>query len=194
MNFLAHVFLSGHDERLILGNLIADSVKGKQFDAFEPGIQSGIVLHRKIDRFTDDHPIVKQSKKRLEEKYKKFAGIIVDIYYDHFLSLNYHKYSDIPVEKIADKTYQILVRNYPILPPHTKRIMPYMINHNWLVSYADIKFLVWVFHGMSKRTTFNSGMETAVDDLKKDYALYESEFTEFFPELIRYSEKAIRGI
>ena len=92
MNFLAHVFLSGVDEQLILGNLIADAVKGKQFENYDLKVKNGIIMHRQIDKFTDDHAIVRQSKKRLEEDYKKFAGIIVDIYYDHFLSLNFNKY------------------------------------------------------------------------------------------------------
>ncbi len=194
MNFLAHVFLSGLDESLILGNLIADAVKGKQFDKYNPEVQSGILLHRKIDRFTDDHDIVRQSKKRLEERYKKFAGIIVDIYYDHFLSANFSFYSEIPIQKIADNAYEVLIRNYDVLPPHTKRIMPYMINHNWFVQYADFKFLGWVFHGMSKRTKFDSGMETAVDELRIDYLLYQTEFMKFFPQLIEFTEREKRNL
>lgn len=194
MNFLAHVFLSGVDEQLILGNLIADAVKGKQFENYDLNVKNGIIMHRQIDKFTDDHAIVRQSKKRLEEDYKKFAGIIVDIYYDHFLSLNFNKYSKIHLNTIAHNAYQILIRNYDILPPTSKRILPYMVNHNWLVNYADLDFLKRVFHGMSRRTKFNSGMETAVDALKKDYLSYEEEFMEFFPQLITYSEKLIRGL
>ena len=93
MNFLAHVFLSGSDEHLILGNLIADAVKGRQFDNYNINVQKGILLHRYIDKFTDTHPIVKQSKQRLENDYKRYSGIIVDIFYDHFLSANFKTYS-----------------------------------------------------------------------------------------------------
>ena len=112
--------------------------------------------------------------------------MIVDIFYDHFLAANWHNYSDVKIEEFVSKAYGILIKNILILPKRSKRILPFMITQNWLVNYANFKGLQRVFNGMSRRTPFNSGMENAVKDLKKDYELYEKEFSEFFPEIIEY--------
>lgn len=188
MNFLAHVFLSGNNEQLILGNLIADSVKGKMIDSFADGIKKGIILHRFIDHFTDNHLIVKQSKARLEPVYKKYAAVIVDIYYDHFLAANFHLYSQVSLSQTAHTAYNILIRNFEILPPRSKRILPYMATQNWLEGYANLIDLQRVFNGMSRRASFASGMENAISDLKNDYQHYENDFFEFFPDLMKFSK------
>ncbi len=83
MNYLAHLYLSGKSEELLIGNFIADSVKGAEIDKFSTEIKAGIVMHRLIDTYTDSHPIVSESKIRLREKYKKYSGVVVDIFYDH---------------------------------------------------------------------------------------------------------------
>ncbi len=186
MNFLAHLYLSPDNEDILLGNFIADAVKGKKFDNYKQDVKNGIILHRKIDKYTDTHPVFKKSSKRLNGKYRKYSGVIVDIFYDHFLAANWHNYSDVKIEEFVSKAYGILIKNILILPKKSKRILPFMITQNWLVNYANFKGLQRVFNGMSRRTPFNSGMENAVNDLKKDYELYEKEFSEFFPEIIEY--------
>jgi acyl carrier protein phosphodiesterase len=187
MNFLAHVFLSGTNEQLILGNLIADSVKGKMMDSFDEGVKKGIQLHRLIDQYTDNHFVVKRSKARLETTYKKYAGVIADIYYDHFLAANFPLYSPVSLSQTAHTAYNILIRNFEILPPQSKRILPYMATQNWLEGYANLHDLQRVFNGMSRRASFVSGMENAILDLKKDYQDYEKDFFDFFPDLIKYA-------
>ncbi|MCX6232052.1 MAG: ACP phosphodiesterase [Bacteroidetes bacterium] len=186
MNFLAHVYLSGNDEKLIIGNLIADAVKGKQIENFEEGIVKGIKLHRLIDTFTDNHEVFKQSAARLEPVYKKYAVVIADIFYDHFLAKDFHLYSNISLSHTAHHTYSILIRNYAILPPRSKRMLPFMATQNWLEGYANLRDLQRVFNGMSRRASFVSGMENAIVDLKKDYNAFESEFHLFFPDMINY--------
>ena len=191
MNFLAHVYLSGNNEQLILGNLIADAVKGKQIDNFSHDIVKGIKLHRLIDSYTDNHIVFKKSTNRLEPIYKKYASVIADIFYDHFLAKNYHKYSRISLSQTAHTAYNILIRNYDILPPKSKRMLPYMTTQNWLEGYANLTDLQRVFNGMSRRASFISGMENAIFDLKKDYAAYETEFQLFFPDIINYTNKVL---
>jgi len=191
MNFLAHVYLSGNNEQLILGNLIADAVKGKQIDNFSHDIVKGIKLHRLIDSYTDNHIVFKKSTNRLEPVYKKYASVIADIFYDHFLAKNFHKYSRISLSQTAHTAYNILIRNYDILPPKSKRMLPYMTTQNWLEGYANLTDLQRVFNGMSRRASFISGMENAIFDLKKDYAAYETEFQLFFPDIINYTNKVL---
>jgi acyl carrier protein phosphodiesterase len=186
MNFLAHTYLSGNNEELMVGNFIADHVKGNGLDHFKPEIVEGIILHRKIDEFTDRHPQFIKSSKRLSKKYHKYSGVITDMFYDHFLASNWNDYSHEDLVDFTLKTYKILFRNWKNLPPKTKRILPFMMSSNWLASYAKLSFLQRSLEGMASRTTFYSGMQHSVKDLKKDYHLYLLEFKIFFPELIDF--------
>jgi len=186
MNFLAHIYLSGNEEEVIVGNFVADAVKGNSLHRFPEGFERGIRLHREIDSFTDKHPVVRASKNRLSPKYRMYAGVIVDIFYDHFLAKYWSEYSDEELEKLVSKTYFLLIRRFHMLPPRSKRILPFMVTQNWLVGYRYFSVLEKVFYGMSRRTSHPSGMENAVEDLKADYSLYEEEFRAFFPEIISH--------
>jgi acyl carrier protein phosphodiesterase len=188
MNFLAHLFLSGDDRELQFGNFIADAVKGNDMNDFPDLIRKGILLHREIDTFTDTHPVFRQSRKRLSSKYDKISGIIVDIYYDHYLARNWSEYSSRDIKKYVASAYLNLVLKFDLLPPRSKRILPFMITQNWLVGYADFDVLRKVFRGMSRRSGYLARMEYAVDDLVEDYQLFESDFREFFPEIVRHSD------
>lgn len=186
MNFLAHLYLSPEEEEITFGNFIADSVKGKVFDTYSERIQYGILLHREIDRYTDQHEVFKQSKIRLSPKYRMYSGVIVDIFYDHFLAKNWTDYSDKGLKSFVSKTYLMLVNRFRILPPRSKRILPFMIAQNWLVNYSKLDDLRKVFRGMSRRTSNSAGMLHAVDDLEEHYELFENEFKLFFPDIIQH--------
>ena len=186
MNFLAHLYLSGKSEGLLIGNFIADAVKGKAHEKFPSPIQKGIILHRRIDVFTDSHPIVLQSCKRLWEKYRHYSPVIIDIFYDHFLAVDWINYSDVPLEKFAEACYRLMENNFEILPEKIKIMLPYMSKHNWLMNYAQVEGIRKTLTGMSRRTPFESGMETAVDSLIEYYPLFKIEFELFFVELKSY--------
>ena len=188
MNFLAHLYLSGDDDRLIIGNFIADMVKGKQINGYPAGITKGILLHREIDMFTDQHPVVRNSKERLRAKYRLYAGVIVDMYYDHFLAKNWASYSNHSLEDYAQKAYNLLQQHFEMLPPRAQYILPFMVENDWLVNYAKAEKMERFFGGMSRRTPFPSGMENAVEDLLLHYADFGREFADFFPELKDYVE------
>jgi len=186
MNFLAHLYLAGESEPIKIGNFIADAVKGKAIYDYSEQIQAGIRLHREIDSYTDNHPIFKRSKKRLQPTYRMFSGVIVDLFYDHFLAKLWNDYSDQELASFVRDAYTMLIKNYGLLPPRAKRLLPFMIAQNWLGGYKNLRSLQRVFNGMARRTTFNSGMENAIADLKQNYQDYEQEFQEFFPEIIEH--------
>jgi acyl carrier protein phosphodiesterase len=189
MNFLAHLYLSGNDPEITIGNFIGDFVKGKQLDnRFSKGVQMGIELHRHIDSFTDSHDIVGFSKKRLWPKYRHYAGVIVDIYYDHFLAKQWDLYHSELLPDFADKCYALLQSNVDSLPEEVKFMLPYMIKGNWLVNYSRLEGIHRALSGMARRTTFVSKMEEAVQDLEKDYKSYNNEFDEFFPSLVKHAD------
>lgn len=194
MNFLAHALLSGQNNELILGGIIADSVKGKAFEEFDINVRKGISLHRLIDSYTDKNEIFIESVNRLKPKFKRYSSVIADIYYDHFLAANFSKYCSIPLNKFAEYVYKILIENYNYLPQRNKRILPYMITQNWFVSYSSFEGLQRVFDGMTKRAAFKSDMKDAVAHLNDNYDKYYTEFMTFFPQLQNYAIYAVKNL
>lgn len=186
MNFLAHLYLSGDFDQLMIGNFMADFVKGKPAATLAPQLVKGIVLHRAIDFYTDTHPIVKQSKKRLQPSYGKYSGVIVDIFYDHFLASLWSDYSSQPLPQFASDTYHLMNSNIESLPLSMHQMLFFMQKNNWLVSYGSLWGVERALTGIANRTTFHSKMELAVFDLQSDYQSYKSEFLEFFPEVVRF--------
>jgi acyl carrier protein phosphodiesterase len=188
MNFLAHLYLSGDDPKVMVGNFIADFVKGKEaLQQYESEIVFGIELHRSIDAFTDRHPVVKASKKRLVSKYRHYAAVIVDMYFDHFLSNRWNEFHTIPLEIYSRGAYKLLEEHNPILPPRLKGMLPYMIRGNWLVGYGSIDGIGQALSGMARRTPYQSRMEEAETDLRNNYDAFAGDFMSFFPELRTYS-------
>ncbi|MGB3608110.1 ACP phosphodiesterase [Psychroserpens sp.] len=194
MNFLAHIYLSNDDDLLTIGNFIADGIRGKRYKLYPKDIQKGILLHRHIDTFTDAHPTVRQSTKRLHKNYGHYSGVIVDILYDHFLAKNWTQYSDIPLANFTDNFYNLLGEHFEVLPLRIQKMMPHMIADNWLLSYAKIEGIQNVLDGMNRRTQNKSGMHTATDELQKFYTEFETEFTSFFEELITFTQLKLQDI
>ena len=188
MNFLAHIYLSGDSDLVTIGNFMADGIKGKDYRKYNKELQIGILLHREIDTYTDAHPIVRKSTKRLHEKYSHYSGVIVDILYDHFLAKNWGKYCDVLLENYVDHFYDSLEEHFDILPLRIQKMMPYMITNNWLLSYASIEGIAKVLEGMNRRTHNRSQMNLAVNELEEFYNEFEVEFTSFFDELIAFSK------
>ena len=194
MNYLAHIYLSGDHELVTIGNFIADGFKGKEYKKQPKEIQIGVLLHRHIDTFTDSHPTVRKSTKRLHEKYSHYSGIIVDMLYDHFLAKNWSQYSIIPLEEYVESFYDSLEKNHQLLPLRIQKMMPYMIADNWLVSYASIEGISRALDGMNRRTKHKSSMNEAVNELEEFYSEFENEFTPFFDELIQFSKDKLKEI
>lgn len=195
MNFLAHLYLSGDNTKLMVGNFIADFVKGKTaLEKFETGIVKGIELHRAIDEFTDTHPIVSQSKDRLRPKYRHYSGVIVDVFYDHFLSKNWNEYSDTLLVDYAAHAYSTIESFDAILPPDVRHILPYMKKGNWLVNYGKVEGINRALSGMAQRTPYESKMDEATGDLIKNYDDFKKEFDGFFPELKEFCGERTREL
>ena len=191
MNFLAHIYLSGDNDLIKIGNFMADGIRGKNFESYPIDVQKGIVLHRAIDTFTDAHPIFRQSTKKLHEKYHHYAGVIVDVFYDHFLAKNWTTYSNEKLDLFVERFYQSLHNNPDILSERTKGMMPYMIEHNWLVSYQTVEGINRILTQMDHRTKNESKMRFATNELSEFYPEFEEEFTNFFQELILFSNDKI---
>ncbi len=191
MNFLAHIYLSDDNDLIKIGNFMADGIHGKNFDNFPLDVKKGIILHRGIDSYTDAHPVFRQSTKHLHQNYHHYAGVIVDVFYDHFLAKNWKKYSDENLEVFVARFYQSLHENYEILTPRTQNLMPYMIEQNWLVSYQTIDGITKILTQMDQRTNNQSKMRFATQDLTELYTSFEEEFTLFFEDLITFAKQKL---
>ncbi|MEO9871748.1 acyl carrier protein phosphodiesterase [Ekhidna sp.] len=186
MNFLAHLLLSKDNEKEMVGNFIGDFVKGSQLESYDQEIQLGIKLHRSIDEYTDNHPIVLKSKIRLREKFRHYAPVIVDIFYDHFLAKKWSSFSNEPLMDFTLRFYELMKGYYPIIPKGVVNMLRYMKEGNWLFNYQFIEGIDKALTGMSRRTKFESKMEHASVALEENYNEFENEFLLFFPHLQKH--------
>jgi acyl carrier protein phosphodiesterase len=186
MNYLAHLYLSGNNHEIMIGNFIADHVKGRQIELFDEEVVKGIKLHRMIDEFTDSHKVVEQSKIRLRSEFGKYSPVIVDVFYDHYLAIKWEQYHHEELSVYANNFYVLLKDNHHRLPLRTQQMIEYMIPQNWLLNYKTVAGINKTLTGMSKRTKFESRMDEAAIYLDKYYSDFEQEFNEYFEELIRY--------
>lgn len=191
MNFLAHLFLSGENEKVKVGNFIGDFVKGNKLEEYDDEIQFGIRLHREIDSFTDSHPVVLESKTRLRPIFSHYSPVIVDVYYDHFLAKNWSNYSSIELETYTLQFYKMIANYSSVIPEAVNHMLEYMTQKNWLYNYQFVDGIDKALSGMSRRTKFNSKMELAAASLKSNYVEFENEFTRFFPDLQEHAQKIL---
>lgn len=183
MNFLAHFYLSQQDENLLVGNFIADSVKGRQYENFKPEVARGIMMHRFIDDFMDQHPTVKQSKDLIRPAMGKYTPVVMDVFYDYFLARHWIEYADVSLINFSEYVYETLFTHIDIMPERNKHILKYMSQHNWLVSYSTLPGIGKALSGMSKRVAFANEMDKAVGWLEKfEQPLYDH-FRDFFPQM-----------
>lgn len=164
---------------------MADSIKGRDYEKYTGELKIGILLHRFIDSYTDSHPVFKQSTKKLHQNYGHYSGVIVDMYYDHFLCKNWAEYSD---EKLCDYVtnfYESLHQNHDLLTDKIKYLLPYMEKGNWLYNYQFLDAFEIILTQMDSRTKNKSKMRFAVTELKEHYTEFEAEFTLFFEDIRR---------
>ena len=186
MNYLAHSYLSYQKPELIIGNFIADSMQGNNFEGLTEGIIHGIRLHRKIDVFTDTHPIYLTSKHRFSKEFDKYSGVLMDIIYDHFLAKNFHLYSGQTLQEHASFIYQLLENNFKYLPEPAKRFYGYMTERNILFHYSSIDGIETVLTHLSQRIRNRFELQKAIPILEKEYKEIEEEFFLFFDDLQAY--------
>lgn len=193
MNFLAHLFLGRRSADYMVGNLMGDFVKGNGYRRFDREIQAGILAHRKVDSYTDRHPVFIRSTRRIDNDYRLLKGVMVDVFYDHFLAVHWGTYADQPLSEFADRAYRELQDRHDLLPARLQRMLPYMISGNWLVAYGRLDGIEKVMMGMSRRITRKNNLADSVSVLQARYSEFEQDFAEFFPELIAYSEEIDSG-
>jgi acyl carrier protein phosphodiesterase len=188
MNYLAHLYLSESDPDSRVGSLMGDFVKGRVGDDYKPSVREGILLHRKVDSFTDAHPIIRQSKARISPGFRRYAGILVDIFYDHFLATHWHHWSDVSLDEFANEVYDILRERHDAFPESMQRSMRYMVSRRLLQSYREIGGIHDALRGIETRLRRPSRLGESVRELELNYPALRSDFEQFFPLLVEFGQ------
>ena len=173
----------------MVGNYIADFVKGKEYEKYSEGVQKGIIMHRDIDSFTDTHEIPMRTKERLFSKYGKYSAVLVDMFYDHVLAREWSSYSPIALKSFTQSAYRALGNQRSIFPERASRMFGYMSQGDWLSGYASLEGMGAALGGISRRASFENNMDEAIIELKENYELYKVDFEEYFPILIAHLRK-----
>jgi acyl carrier protein phosphodiesterase len=187
MNYLAHLFLSEPTEDAWLGSLMGDFVKGPLDGRYGIKVTRAIALHRRIDTFTDAHPLVLRSKARVSADRRRYAGIMIDMFYDHFLARHWQDYHHEPLDTFTARFYELLLRNHPLLPARLQHVAPFMAQHDWLGSYAELDNVRIALDRMGKRLKRENHLLGSADELLDNYDALETDFRDFLPEVSRFA-------
>lgn len=193
MNFVAHQFLSFQNPEIQIGNLLGEIVRGKDYQKYKGDVQKGILLHRKIDSFTDDHPAVKNSSRKFHERYGKYSPVIVDVLYDYILIGNWEDFSDQPYEHFVNDCYQLFELHFEEFPPRLQFIVKHLLKHDWFRNYTTLEGIQQTLAGISQRSKFKNNIRTAVEEMVLYKAELEADFHRFFPELIQHCKTFINS-
>lgn len=190
MNYLAHLFFSDNTPHSMLGNLLGDFVKGTVEGKFALDVVEGIKSHRKVDTFTDSDDIVSSSRKLISKQRYRYAGIIIDVVYDHFLSRNWGLYSSDDLDEFIGIAYKNLANHKVRIPHNGERIIKKMIHEDWLRSYGTTEGIDETFKRISNRITRGNNLGTAVEELRLQYSILNADFLRFFPQLITHLRRS----
>ncbi|SDU11814.1 acyl carrier protein phosphodiesterase [Halopseudomonas salegens] len=202
MNFLAHLYLGPQAAEPALGSVLGDFVKGPVPTLALPvGVREGIWLHRRIDGYTDQHPLVLRSKQRISPLRRRYAGILVDMYYDHLLARHWSRFHPEPLDGYAAGMYRHLLGQRELMPERARRVIELMAEHDWLSSYAQLDNLHGAVDNLARRLSRENALPGGVAELEADYAGFEADFLAFMPdvqafvagEFLRLPEAASKG-
>lgn len=194
MNYLAHLFLADGSPESLIGNLLGDFLRGVDRTQYSEAIQQGIRLHHEVDRFADSHVVFARSRNRLRPPYRRYAGVLVDIFYDHFLAAHWASFSHERLEDFSQRVYEALAANDEILPVRLRRMLPYMVSEDWLTSYRAQEEIDRTLRRLSRRLKRENPLPTAVCQLEEHYGELEVDFLSFFPELIEFAQERREGV
>ena len=190
MNWLAHILLAESTPEARLGNLLGDLIKGKHKEALNPSLQRGWQCHQAIDIFTDQHPLVRRSKRQIDSEYRRFAGILIDVFYDYILANNWQYYSDISLAEFTAMVYSSWESPLIQLPIYLQEVINRMMREDWLSSYADLagieQNLARISWRLTRRTKRECDLTPAIEQLTIHYGNFHQDFHQFFPQLQSY--------
>lgn len=188
MNWLAHLRLAPPDPLLRLGNLCGDFVRGVDLAGLHPELRRGVLQHRAIDRFVDAHPAVRRSRSRLSPPFRRFAGVLVDVYFDHVLAAGWERFGDGgPLRGFVDGVHDDLERHRELLPPRLSRALPHLRTEDWLFGYRELDGIDAILRRMARRLQRPSVLGDGAGPLRELRAEFAADFVELWPELVAFA-------
>ena len=188
MNFLAHLYLSGDDEGLIIGNFIGDEIKGNKWQLLDEDVARGVLMHRQIDHYTDTHPICQEVSHQIRPYFGKWAGVALDLCWDHFLAKSWNEHHSSKLKDFSTSTYSFLKENKGRLPDQSRHMLRYMSQYDWLFNYSRLEGMDSSYRGLSRRIGRENSLHRGAEMIVAEHDFLEQKFNEFFPELKRSSE------
>lgn len=194
MNYLAHAYLSFDDPEIMVGNIIGDSAKGKQYQNYPLNIQKGLLLHRRIDSFTDQHHKISKIKDFFRAEFGLYSGIIVDILCDHLLAENFTDLTQLKLSEFSQKVYANLEFHNDILPNNWHTRLYYMKKYNWLVQYATLEGIKQSLVGLNKRIAHDIDLSLSLKTFINNKEVIKVIFEDFFKEIVVYAPTVFKEI
>lgn len=194
MNYLAHIYFSGDEPQIQIGNFIGDFVKGKQHQNYPVKMQQGILMHRKIDTFTDQHPVFKASADIIRNDFGRYSGIIIDMYYDYFLARDFREHTSLSLNAFTKRFYGHTILNYKYLPDRVKNFIFHFISTNRLNKYASQQGLHDSLKIMQKHKTTMLDPDAVIHALQQNHDELEALFRLFLPDLKQFAESELLQI
>ncbi|RII29039.1 MAG: DUF479 domain-containing protein [Geobacter sp.] len=186
MNYLFHLYLSPDTPAELVGSILGDFVKGRLDTTYAPDITRGVVLHRRVDSFSHDHPAVRRSRLRIDEAYGHCRGVLVDVFYDHFLARTWECHHPLPLPVFARYVYAVLETHLPLLPLPMQQMVTRMIAHDWLTSYRDEAVISRVLERLSLRLRRPNLLASGAEELRRNYEGLGEDFEEFRKSAVAY--------
>jgi len=187
MNYLAHIFLAQHSDKAMIGALLGDFVKANMVGHYPPEVEAEILMHRQVDLYTDSHRIVKDAVLQFDDSRRRYAGIVLDVFYDHLLAKNWATYSTIPITVFVQRFYDALTQHQSMLPEKLAEALPRMIEQDWLGSYRDFSGVEVAIQRISTRLSRNGHLLCdGLLDVQSHYSALSDGFDAFFPELMQF--------
>lgn len=189
MNFLIHLYLADLNDDSLVGHFLGDFVKGRQLQHYDTVLRAAILFHRKIDSFSDAHPVIKECRSRFRPPWRRFAGVIVDVCYDHFMTHHWHAYSDETLINFTRRIYAQLNRDRTPLTGQSGFVLTHMITHDWLGSYYHLENVGLALDRIAGRLTHGTQFLGSLTEIKTHYEDMKQDFQRFFPDLIDFSRR-----
>ncbi len=193
MNYLAHLYLSGNSEEQLIGNLLGDHVKGIIKDQFSEEVRKGLILHRKIDSYTNSHSLAQANLKLFTPDRRRFAGIIMDVCYDHFLIKNWSNYSSIELHEFISNVHHILQNHKQFFIGRLKFLLCRKTLEHLLGTNGSMEGIEFTLDRISNRMKRGDKLRGALEEIEENYDAFELSFSGFFPDLIHYCDSTLES-
>jgi len=186
LNYLAHLYLAQSTADSHFGNLLGDFGGQRHLNQIPITVKNALDNHYLVDKFTDSHPIVKEAKQYFSPKRRRFAGVAIDVVFDHFLIMHWQKYNLQPLNDFKQTSFALLHKRMPVMPPQMQHVVKHMTDNDWFKEYETLDGVGLALDNIAKRIRFTNTFTGAVDDIAKHYDELNAVFLAFFPELIEH--------